>query len=179
MNGPSNQGWDSYASDEDNSDTINPNPFLREGRPDTRIRKNHRTSENSIIQPQTLINHHILLLQSQRIKKNLKRYLIQALAEIERWFPEGMLEAGDMDWQPENEVVIPQIDRSIVYSYGSTDKPRSNPPSNMAGVVGSFGKGSRGSDWTTPRIMNGFSLRAGSALLDLQSPPPTPLAGIK
>ncbi len=130
------------------------------------------------------------------------------------------MEAGGMDWQPEDEVVIPQIDKSIIYSYGFPGKPRSEPSSNVAGfkvgslgldrdgnrtisppapsggtakredggwnpsamgvaVVRSFGQGSRGSDWTTPRITNGFELRAGSALLDVQSPPPTPLAGIK
>jgi hypothetical protein len=77
-------------------------------------------------------HHHVFLLKSQSVKTNLLYHLNQALTEIERWNIEEKFRGGvdDMDWQPENEVVIPQTDKDAVYSYGNVLPP---PTSSSSG----------------------------------------------
>jgi hypothetical protein len=61
-------------------------------------------------------NHYILFRKSQRLKESLTRILVQALWQIEQWYPDDISDGDLMDWQPEDEIVIPQPD-SIVYAY--------------------------------------------------------------
>lgn len=51
--------------------------------------------------------------------------------EVEKWFPEEIIGPDDMDWQPEDEVVIPQMNNDVVYSYGLS-YPSSVPPVRLA-----------------------------------------------
>ncbi|PMD20444.1 hypothetical protein NA56DRAFT_704786 [Hyaloscypha hepaticicola] len=62
-------------------------------------------------------NHYIFFRKSQRLKETLIRILIQALWQIEQWCPDDISDGDLMDWQPEDEIVIPQPD-GTVYAYG-------------------------------------------------------------
>ncbi len=61
-------------------------------------------------------NHYIFFRKSQRFKESLTRILTQALWQIEQWYPDDIADGDLMDWQPEDEIVIPQPD-STVYAY--------------------------------------------------------------
>ncbi|KAE9379588.1 hypothetical protein N431DRAFT_500115 [Stipitochalara longipes BDJ] len=62
-------------------------------------------------------NRHIFLQKSLRLKQNLVRTFTQALQQIEQWYPDENPDGDLMDWQPEDEFVIPQQD-NIMYTYG-------------------------------------------------------------
>jgi len=61
-------------------------------------------------------NHYIFFRKSQRLKESLTRILVQALWQIEQWYPDDISDGDLMDWQPEDEIVIRQPD-STVYAY--------------------------------------------------------------
>lgn len=49
---------------------------------------------------------HIFLTKSRKLKEYLVRSLNQALNQIEQWCPDPT--ADEMDWQHEEEIVVPQ-----------------------------------------------------------------------
>jgi hypothetical protein len=62
-------------------------------------------------------DRHAFLQKSQRLKQNLVRAFTQALQQIEQWYPDENTDGDLMDWQPEDEFVIPQQNNAI-YTYG-------------------------------------------------------------
>jgi hypothetical protein len=79
-------------------------------------------------------NHYIFFRKSQRLKETLIRILTQALWQIEQWCPDDISDGDLMDWQPEDEIVIPQPD-GTVYAYGEGGAQN--------GVFGDAGRGIR------------------------------------
>jgi hypothetical protein len=88
-----------------------------------RRRPNQQWHQHNIKQskffPQTSQNlsHHTFLQKSQRLKQNLVRSFNQALAQIEQWYPDENSDEDLMDWQLEDELVIPQPNNTV-YTYG-------------------------------------------------------------
>ena len=81
-----------------------------------------RLNQGNNIQPSSSISpqqtpHHAFLKKSQRLKHNLIWTLNETLNQIDQWFPDETLDKDAMDWQPEDEIVIPQRD-DTVYTYG-------------------------------------------------------------
>jgi hypothetical protein len=61
-------------------------------------------------------NHYIFFRKSQRLKESLTRILVQALWQIEQLYPDDISDGDLMDWQPEDEIVIPQPNFTV-YAY--------------------------------------------------------------
>lgn len=101
-------------------------PFVKQW-PQYQPRQDRHQHQTTYAQIHRRLEDECLLLKSQRLKKSLLHHLTQALTEVERWDTEDKLGNDDMDWQPESEVVIPQIDRDVLYSY---EKPASSPASS-------------------------------------------------
>lgn len=72
---------------------------------------------SSCISPQQ-IPHHAFLKKSQWLKHNLIWTINEALNQIDQWLPTETLDKDAMDWQPEDEIVIPQRDNTV-YTYGN------------------------------------------------------------
>jgi hypothetical protein len=77
-------------------------------------------------------NHYIFFRKSQRLKECLTRILTQALWHIEQWYPDDISDGDLMDWQLEDEIVIPQPD-STVYAYAYDEGTAQNGVSRDAG----------------------------------------------
>jgi len=85
-------------------------------------------------------------LRSQQLKQRLVDYLEKSLGELEEWYPEAETQEGQMDWKPEVEVVVPQVDGGMQWAWGherpdgceiedcTTDVPAS--PSSSEGSAG-------------------------------------------
>lgn len=57
-------------------------------------------------------NYNVFLHKSLRLKQNLVRTFTQALRQIEQWYQDEGPGGDLMDWQPEDELVIPQSDNT-------------------------------------------------------------------
>jgi hypothetical protein len=62
----------------------------------------------------------------------LTQILTQALWQIEHWYPDDISDCDLMDWQPEDEIVIPQPD-STVYAYAYDEGTAQNGASRDPG----------------------------------------------
>jgi hypothetical protein len=103
-----------------NSNFGTDNPFHRhrqaqQSRPNQPRHQNHNQSRPYLPTEQ---NHHVFLQKSQRLKQSLIRVFTQALRQIEQWYPDESPNGDLMDWQPEDEFVIPQPDNTV-YNYGN------------------------------------------------------------
>jgi len=93
----------------------------QQNRPNLPWQQCNKQSRYLVSEPQ---NRHVFLQKSLRLKQNLIRAFAQALQQLEQWFPDETCTDGDlMDWQPENEFVIPQQDNTT-YTYGKEDVQR-------------------------------------------------------
>jgi len=93
------------------------NPFQRcrqrphQNRSNLRWQQSNKHPRYLLSEPQ---NRHVFLQKSLRLKQNLVCALTQALQQIEQWLPDEDCPDGDlMDWQPEDECLIPQPDNTM------------------------------------------------------------------
>jgi hypothetical protein len=82
-------------------------------------------------------NHYAFLQKSQRLKQNLVRTFTHAVSQIEQWYPDESFDGDPMDWQLEDEVVIPQPHQTVyTYKGGITGKVVSGGARPEVGEVG-------------------------------------------
>jgi len=116
-------GPPSPSIDDGNSTFNRDNPFQRHPQPPQQDQPHQQWYQNDRKQPYPYtqtpqgIPLYIFVQKSQRLKQNLVRAFDQALAQIEQWYPDATAGGDLMEWQPENEIVIPQSDHTV-YTYG-------------------------------------------------------------
>jgi hypothetical protein len=52
------------------------------------------------------------------LKQRLIEYLEKSLRELEEWYPEAETQGCEMDWKPEVEVLIPQVEGGMQWAWG-------------------------------------------------------------
>ena len=70
--------------------------------------------------------------RSQQLKLRLIEYLEKSLRELEEWYPEAETHDCEMDWKPEVEVLIPQMDGGMQWAWGHERPEVGNVPASSS-----------------------------------------------
>jgi hypothetical protein len=106
-------------SDDSNSNFGTENPLQPRRQTQDHPQQSHWEHQDNLkarSSASTPLDHFSFLKKSRQLKRNLIRALTQVLLQVEQWPTEESLGDDLMDWQPEQEVVIPQADCKI-YTY--------------------------------------------------------------
>ena len=80
----------------------------------------HRSQTNNAHIPRSSM-HNELLIKSQRFKQQLLQSINQTLKQIQQWYPDGDSSEDQMDWQPEAEIILPQLVKRDINTTSSGD----------------------------------------------------------